>query len=269
MSSSADRSSESDDNRGARTFGEVLARTDRQDTVVKAAQALRRHVPGGDPTSLDRRDLRGSDRIAGLIEQVRAEHPSAVRELGLAAVQVWQSIAPKRKDTEIETGPVTILFTDLVGFSTWALKVGDDKVLQLLRAVDRASEDIIAGRGGRVVKSLGDGLMAVFADPAEAIWAAHETASAVSAITIDGYRPQLRCGLHTGTPRKVGEDYLGVDVNIAARISAAAGAGEVLASAASLEGADESRFTKRNKRFRAKGAPKDLVVYSVLPRYEA
>lgn len=268
MSSSADRSDKSEPVRAARNVGKMLAQTDRQESVVKAAQALRRHVPGGDPTSLARRDLRGSDRIAGLIEQVRAEHPSAVRELGLAAVQVWQSIAPRRRGTDVDTGPVTILFTDLVSFSTWALRVGDDKVLELLRAVDKASEEIIAGRGGRVVKSLGDGLMAVFSDPAEAIWAAHETAAAVSAITVDGYRPQLRCGLHTGTPRQVGEDYLGVDVNIAARISAAAGAGEVLASAATLEGADESRFTKRNKRFRAKGAPKDLVVYSVLPRYD-
>lgn len=248
-------------------IADFLARTDRQTTVVRAAQALRRRVPGGDPTAVNQRDLRGSDRIAGLISQVRAEHPSAVRELGLAAVQVWQSMALKRREP-VDDGPVTILFTDLVGFSTWALKVGDDKVLELLREVGGVSEEIIAGRGGRVVKSLGDGMMAVFDDSGAAIEAAHETAIAVSAITIDGYRPQLRSGVHTGTPRKVGDDYLGVDVNIAARIADAASAGEVLASKAVLDSTDPTMYTKRHKRFRAKGAPKDLVVYAVVPRYD-
>lgn len=67
--------------------------------------------------------------------------------------------------------------------------------------------------------------MAVFVDGADAIEAAHEACVAVSAITVDGYRPALRAGLHTGKPRE-GDDYLGVDVNIAARVAdAAAGRG--------------------------------------------
>ncbi|MBC6448043.1 adenylate/guanylate cyclase domain-containing protein [Actinokineospora sp. HBU206404] len=209
---------------------------------------------------------RPSDRIARLISQARADQPSAVRELGLTAVQVWQALSgsgPAAHGTE-----VTILFTDLVGFSSWALEAGDDQVLRLLGEVGQASDKVITQHGGTVVKSLGDGVMAVFRDTGPAIDAAYEACTAISAITIEGYRPQLRTGLHSGRPRRVGSDYLGVDVNVAARVAAAAGGGEVLVSGPALANVDTDRYTiRRRRRFRAKGTPRDLEVFSVVPRY--
>ncbi len=112
--------------------------------------------------------------------------------------------------------------------------------------------------------------MAMFTDPDEAIVAAYEAIGAVSALTIDGYRPQLRAGLHTGTPRAVGDDFVGVDVNIAARVAGAAGAGELLISDATLESVDPQRYARRRRRrFKAKGVPRELTVYAVVPRYDA
>jgi adenylate cyclase len=65
----------------------------------------------------------------------------------------------------------------------------------------------------------------------------------------------------------MGADYLGVDVNIAARLAENATGGEVLVSEAVCEQLAEHDFDVRRKRwFRAKGAPKDLQVYSVSPR---
>ena len=58
---------------------------------------------------------------------------------------------------------LAIVFTDLVGFSDWALEAGDDISLELLRAVAEAIEPPVARTGGEVVKRLGDGMMAVFA----------------------------------------------------------------------------------------------------------
>ncbi|HEY9311467.1 adenylate/guanylate cyclase domain-containing protein [Williamsia sp.] len=254
--------------RGAHRVGEFLAKADGNRSVVRLARAIRTRTPGaGAEVSPD--SLRNSDRIAELIAQARGEKPSAVRELGLAAVESWQALMTRRGTTNrSDDGPVTILFTDLVGFSTWALGAGDDAVLTLLAQVNQASEDIITRRGGTVTKYLGDGLMAVFRDGTDAIEAAHEAGLAVSAITLDGYRPALRAGLHTGEPRAVGDDYLGVDVNIAARVADAASAGEVLATEATLDCTDETKYMKRRRRFRAKGTPKDLVVYAVLPRYD-
>ncbi|WP_254125241.1 adenylate/guanylate cyclase domain-containing protein [Amycolatopsis sp. CA-230715] len=247
---------------------DALRRTDQQHRLVRTARMVRGLVPGdrqfGD--SLSTTGGYPSDRVARLLAEAREDQPSALRELGLAAVQVWQAVTAPRVGTDSD---VTILFTDVVGFSTWALDVGDKQALRLLREVSNASERAIVRHGGQVVKGLGDGLMAVFADATDAVEAAHETGNAVSAIDIDGYRPQLRAGLHTGRPRRVGRDYFGVDVNVAARVADAANSGEVLITGEVLDAIGETRFTtRRRRRFRAKGAPKDLRVYSVLPRYD-
>jgi adenylate cyclase len=88
-------------------------------------------------------------------------------------------------------------------------------------------------------------------------------------MTVEGYQPRLRAGVHTGRPRVVGRDYLGVDVNIAARVAGAAGGGEVLVSGPALDTVDRDAYTLRRRRFRAKGAPPDLQVFSVAPRLSA
>lgn len=246
--------------------GGLLAWTDASAPLVRAAQFARRLAP---PERLAAGASTTLDRLARAIGDVNAERPSAVRELGLGAVQVWQAMSRRHRPDSTAPIPVTILFTDLVDFSRWALRVGDDQVLELLRAVNEVSERVILDRGGQVVKTLGDGMMAVFADGREAIEAAHEATVAVSALVVDDYRPALRAGVHTGAPRAVGDDFLGVDVNIAARVCAAAGPGEVFASEPTLELAGTDGYSIRRRRFRAKGVPKELKVFRVVPRYNA
>jgi adenylate cyclase len=69
----------------------------------------------------------------------------------------------------------------------------------------------------------------------------------------------MRAGVHWGRPRRLGGDYLGVDVNIAARVGDAAKASEVVVSdpARELLDAEHLRFG-RSKRLRAQGAPREL-----------
>jgi adenylate cyclase len=70
--------------------------------------------------------------------------------------------------------------------------------------------------------------------------------------------------VHWGRPRRLGGDYLGVDVNVAARVTAAAKAGQVLVSDALLVQIDRDEVrTGRAKRLRADGAPSDLRVVQV------
>src|SRR4051794_40844069 len=157
------------------------------------------------------------------------QRPSFTRELGLGALQVWQSLSEAqgrgRGDRE-----VTILFTDLVEFSAWALEAGDDAALDLLRRVGACEGAAVKEYGGRIVKRLGDGMMAAFNDPEDAVRAACMAREKVATVEARGYSAQLRAGVHLGRPRKIGGDYLGVDVNVAARVAGGAKAGEILIS---------------------------------------
>ena len=125
---------------------------------------------------------------------------------------------------------MALLFTDLVGFSSWALKAGDAATLLLLRDVGTVLESAVLGHQGRIVKRLGDGVMATFLDAPAAVDAALDAQDALREVEVDGYRPRMRAGVHWGRPRKLGGDYLGVDVNIAARVGDAAKADQLLAS---------------------------------------
>ena len=72
--------------------------------------------------------------------------------------------------------------------------------------------------------------------------------------------------MHVGRPRRLGGDYLGVDVNIAARLAEAASAGELLVSDHALAALDASTLKVDRKRFfRIKGVPRDVKTYSVAP----
>ena len=245
-------------------MGSRMRELDQRAGLVAAARRLRGLLPGdreyGDPLSIagsEPAQLLGR-RLAAL----SAERPSALRELGFGALQVWQSVSEAqgrgRGDEEL-----AILFTDLVGFSSWALEAGDALAVELLREVGRVTEPCVEEHGGRIVKRLGDGLMAVFGEPAEAIAAAHAMERGLGQVSVDGHSPALRAGVHVGRPRKLGGDYFGVDVNVAARVAAAAGPGEVLVSETTRArlGEDAPRL-KRRWRFRAKGTPQDLRVYA-------
>jgi adenylate cyclase len=156
---------------------------------------------------------------------------------------------------------MALLFTDLVGFSSWALKVGDETALELLREVGVAVEAAIERRQGRLVKRLGDGVMATFLDAADAAHAALDAQAAVAQVQVAGYQPRMRAGLHWGRPRKLGGDFLGVDVNVAARVAGAAKPDQVLASGAMLAQVSDSDLrAARPKRLRAQGAPSELQV---------
>ena len=67
-----------------------------------------------------------------------------------------------------------------------------------------------------------------------------------------------------GTPRRLADDYLGVDVNVAARVAEGAAGGEFLVSGDALDELDPDLVSARRKlRFRAKGVPSDVTAYSL------
>ncbi len=236
-----------------------------QDRLSSLARALRRVLPGdssfGD--SLSTSGGSASQQLGRRIAELSADRPSALRELGLGALQVYEALAAGGwgEQGEVE---LTIVFTDIVGFSDWALAAGDEAATALLRAVDASMKPAVADHGGRIVKRLGDGAMLSFLDPQQAVLGAFAAQDAIGELEVDGWTPQLRAGAHHGMPRRVGRDFVGIDVNIAARVAQAARGGELLVSSPVRDALDSERFRSRRKlMFKAKGAPRDLAVYSV------
>ena len=246
--------------------GEPLAGASKLSPKLMQAMRLARELLPGDSRYGDPLSTAGSEPrqlVARRLGELAAERPGILKEAGLSALQVWEAVA-EGTGRGVEGDRLAIAFTDLVGFSSWALDAGDELALALLRDVGEAIEPPVARNRGEVVKRLGDGMMAVFADPARAVEAIFEAGDRIAEVEIDGYRPRMRAGVHLGSPRRVGSDFLGVDVNVAARVAEHASAGEVLVSGATLEELDRSALTARKKLlFRAKGVPSDVAVYAV------
>ncbi|HEY2449828.1 MAG TPA: adenylate/guanylate cyclase domain-containing protein [Mycobacterium sp.] len=254
--------------------------TNQRPDVIKVIRRARRALPGdpefGDPLSTagdggPRAAARAAGRLLG-------ERGGASREVSLGALQVWQALT-KGVSRRPANPEVTLVFTDLVGFSAWSLHAGDDATLKLLRRVARAVEPPLLDAGGHIVKRMGDGIMAVFSDPLVAVGAVVEAKRALKSVDVDGYKPRMRVGIHTGRPQRLAADWLGVDVNVAARVMERATRGGVMVSGATLDRlAQEDLDTlgviaKRAHRpvFAGKtpGLPADLAIYRLKPARES
>jgi predicted ATPase/class 3 adenylate cyclase len=132
---------------------------------------------------------------------------------------------------ELPTGTVTFLFTDLEG-STRLWEQHPDAMRDALARHDEILRAAVEKRGGHVVKTTGDGLHAAFAVAVDGLDAAVDAQRALVGETWALPEPlRVRMGLHTGAAELRDGDYYGGAVNRAARISAAAHGGQIIASA--------------------------------------
>jgi len=247
--------------------------------VVAAIRKARRALPGdpdfGDPLSTSgqgsaRAAARAADRFIG-------DRSAATREVSLAGLQVWQALAEKVAGRPVNA-EVTIVFTDLVGFSEWSLQTGDEATLRLLRRVAQVAEPPMLDSGGHIVKRMGDGMMATFGEPATAVRATLAAMEAVDTVEVEGYTPRMRAGVHTGRPQRIGGDWLGVDVNIAARVMDRAAHGGLIVSQATLGritpdqweplGVTAEKVRRQVFTPRQSGVPADLIMYRLSRRVE-
>jgi adenylate cyclase len=236
--------------------------------LIRAMKIAREVLPGdsryGDPLSTTGSAPRR--QVARRLGEAAQSRPGILKEAGLSALQVWEAVS-EGESTKLGDDRLAIVFTDLVGFSDWALEAGDDLSLELLRAVAEAIEPPISRHGGEVVKRLGYGMMAVFSDASAAVEAVFEASGRLDGVEVAGYGPRMRAGIHVGSPRRLADDYLGVDVNIAARVAESASGSELLASGDAVAELDPERFGSRKKlKFRAKGVPRDVAAYSLKER---
>lgn len=157
--------------------------------------------------------------MARLLEFVWRRHMQAVARRAVL-------LRAGAKDTG--AGPVLAVgFADMVGFTLLSQHLGDEELATVVRRFEEISYDIVAGHGGRVVKTIGDEVMFVVSDPVAAARIGLELSEAYGDDELLG---EVRVGLAAGPVLVRDGDYFGPTVNLAARIVQIAEPGTVLVS---------------------------------------
>lgn len=130
---------------------------------------------------------------------------------------------------QVATNSVTLMFTDMVGSTDMTHAIGDAAAQDIIRAHNHIVRTALSHFGGREVKHTGDGIMASFDEPEDAVRAAVDIQQRALQHTERWARLplHLRIGMNTGEPIIEENDYFGATVQVAARVCAAAGTGEV------------------------------------------
>jgi len=129
----------------------------------------------------------------------------------------------------IRQGTVTVMFTDIEDSTRLSAQVGDEALAGVILWHNREIRAAVERRDGVVVKTLGDGVMAVFDSTRAAARSALDIQRAFRDRT-DSPSVSIAVGLHVGDAVAAEGDYLGMTVNKAARIAAAASGGEIVVS---------------------------------------
>jgi class 3 adenylate cyclase len=125
---------------------------------------------------------------------------------------------------------VTILFSDIRGFTEYTEQYGDEAAWEVLQAHNAIVQRQIEAFHGQIVKTQGDSVMVAFTTARGAILCAVAIQKAIAEITQDDTRARMAVGIgiNTGEPIQEGGDFFGNTVNLAARLCAAAGPGQIL-----------------------------------------
>ena len=178
-------------------------------------------------------------------------------DFALEAIETFLAGSPARRIPD--TVLATVLFTDLVGSTTRTAELGDREWRSLLERHNEVVRIELARFRGIEIDTAGDGFFASFDGPARAIACAREIVERVPQLGLD-----VRAGIHTGECERVGEKLAGLAVNVGARVSAAAGTGEVLVSATvkDLVAGSGIEFEDRGTH-ELKGVPGEWRLYAV------
>jgi adenylate cyclase len=166
------------------------------------------------------------------LERTVERHPSKLSSLGLTAVQLLSSEEEGAGSSGGgAAGHLTVVFTDLEGFTAYTDAHGDAAALALIDEHHERARPTVRRWKGRIVKHLGDGLLCTFPEPLSGLRAAIE----LQASAPDPLR--LRAGVHMGEAVVTKTDVVGHVVNVAARVCEAAKGGQVLATAEVVDAA--------------------------------
>jgi class 3 adenylate cyclase len=211
---------------------ESAMRTHPRDTLLEQVVA---------PTLvLHRRDNRfASDNVltvarervpyATMVELEGRDHFPFVGDVDALVAEITAFVVGERRLPPPQRMLVALLFTDLVGSTERAAALGDEEWKSVLDRHDRVVRTIVGRCGGSVIKTTGDGVLALLPSAGVCLRAA---AAVRRDLAADGLG--VRIGVHVGDVDRRGDDVSGLGVNIASRVMSKGGAGEIVATASAV-----------------------------------
>jgi adenylate cyclase len=260
-----------------RQTGEAAVGAMRRRLARKAAELIRNDPEAADVALemglIDRRWLENpgqtpistvgpSEVIERFLERSVETRPSRLSSIGLGALQLLTS---RLATLSGRPEPMTVVFTDLEGFTSYTAEHGDEAALQLLQAHHREAGPVVRREGGRIVKRLGDGLLCTFGDAKGGLRAAVELLATAPPPL------RLRAGVHVGDAIASPDDVIGHAVNVAARVTETARGGQALATAEAIAAAGPTSGVRTGKARsrRLKGITDRVVVVELMPEPDA
>jgi class 3 adenylate cyclase len=186
----------------------VLHRTGDRVISVNAGRYLAQHIPG-----------------ARFVELPGIDHIPWVGNQEGFVDEIEEFLTGVRHSAEPDRVLATILFSDIVGSTRLAARVGDHQWREMLDNYYALVHKDLSTFRGREVSRTGDGFLATFDGPARAIRCACAIRDEVKALGLE-----VRSGLHTGECELIGGNVGGIAVHIGARVASTAGPGKVVAS---------------------------------------
>ncbi|MFQ5961293.1 MAG: adenylate/guanylate cyclase domain-containing protein [Candidatus Methylomirabilales bacterium] len=186
----------------------VLHRTGDRITRIEQARYMTEQIPG-----------------AKFVELPGIDHVPSVGDSDAILDEIEEFLTGVRHGPEPERVLATVMFTDIVGATEHAARLGDHRWRELLQSHHAQVRRELARFRGREIDTAGDGFLASFDGPARGIRCASAIRDAVRTLGIE-----IRAGLHTGECEVMGDKLGGIAVHIGARVAAMAKASEVLAS---------------------------------------
>lgn len=212
-----------------RAVGQTMARLADWDV----ATLLPRAEPGEAPGNLAARRAEHAARLVSEMGAVFEELLVHAWRRHLAASLARSAAFAGDDDL---TSHVTVGFADLVAFTALSNELGEDRVGDLVEVFESRCQDVVAARGGRIIKSLGDSVLFVVDDAVTALDVAD---GIINVIGRDSRMPDVRIGLASGPVAQRLGDVFGPAVNLAARLTGVARRNRVIideATAALLPG---------------------------------
>jgi class 3 adenylate cyclase len=205
------------------------------------------------------RDLRDRIRDATLVELPGDDHLFYIGDTDALVDEIEEFLTGIRGGGEADRVLATVLFTDIVGSTAEAARLGDRRWREVVEAHHAAVRRELARFRGSEIDTAGDGFFASFDGPARAIRCAREIHGALEAIDVP-----VRIGLHTGECEVLDGKLGGIAVNTGARIASLAGPRETLVSrtVVDLVAGSGTEFVPRGT-YQLKGVPGEWQVFAV------